>query len=245
MRYIFPALTFMGGVVAAYIAIIYLVSKKKRRIENRILTVTCIGSAIWSICFAALFLQTNADFAFICRAIGMIGVFMYLISAQMLVCQIAKVNKKCKYIMNGIAFTGIIVYFLVVRKSQIIFKYTSWGMTYRFKSGLANNIYILYCVCLAINFFLVAMYMMKSDKKRIRVYGKHFLLAEIFIAAGMVLDTIFPLLGVSAIPGSTLTQFWGMMVLYNATLIVSRSYITVDNMSNFIYDSLAVPVNNK
>lgn len=144
MRYIFPALIFIGGVVAAYIAIIYLVSKKKRRIENRILIVTCTGSAIWSVSFAALFLQTDADLAFICRAIGMAGVFMYLISAQMLVCQIANVEKKIKYIMNGFAFTGIIVYFLVTRKSQIIFEYTSLGMTYRFMPGLANNIYIVF-----------------------------------------------------------------------------------------------------
>lgn len=243
MRYIFPAIIFTGGVVAAYIAIIYLTSKKKRRIENRLFTFICLGSAIWSIGFAALFLQTDTDYAFICRAIGMVGVFLYLICAQILVCHIAEIDKKYKYIMNGIALTGIIVYFLVTRKGQIIFQYTSFGMSYQFKQGFANNIYTLYSVCMAINFLIVTIYMIKcSNKKRIKAFGRNFLLVEIFVAAGMILDTVFPLLGIKAIPGSTLTQFWGLMVLYNATLIISRSHINIDNMSQFIYYSLSVPV---
>lgn len=243
MRYIFPASIFTGGVVAAYIAIIYLTSKKKKRIENRLFTFICLGSAIWSIGFAALFLQNDVDYAFVCRAIGMVGVFLYLISAQMLICQIADIEKKYKYIMNGVALTGIIVYFMVTRKSQIIFKESPLGMTYHFTQGLSNNIYTLYSVCLAINFLIVTIYMIKcSNKKRIKAFGRKFLIVEIFVVMGMILDTVLPLLGIKAIPGSTLTQFWALMVLYYATLEIGRSYINIENMSEFIYYSLSVPV---
>lgn len=243
MRYIFPAIMFAGGVVAAYIAIIYLISKKKRYTENRIFTYMCLGSAIWSIGFAALFLQTDSDYAFICRAVGMVGVFMYLIAAQILICFIADIKKKHKYIFNGIAFTGIVVYLIMTRKSQIIFKYGSMGMTYHFRQGFANNLYTLYTVWVAANMLLVIMYMIKrSDKKRIKAFGKKFLTVEIIMLFGMILDTIFPMIGIEAIPGSTLTQFWALIVLYSATLIISRSHINIDNMSEFIYYSLSVPV---
>lgn len=59
---------------------------------------------------------------------------------------------------------------------------------------------------------------------------------------GTILDTVFPLLGFKAIPGSTLMQFWGVVVVYVAIRANNRSKITITNMSEFIYYSLAIPV---
>lgn len=44
------------------------------------------------------------------------------------------------------------------------------------------------------------------------------------------------------LPGSSLTQFWGLIVLYHAVAVINRSRINITNMSEFIYYSLAMPV---
>ena len=60
--------------------------------------------------------------------------------------------------------------------------------------------------------------------------------------SGMVLDTIFPLLGRDAMPGSTLTQFWGLVALCMAVEQIDRAKVNLNNMSQFIYYSLDMPV---
>ena len=68
------------------------------------------------------------------------------------------------------------------------------------------------------------------------------MLAEFIIFFGNIFDTICPLLGISAIPGSTITQFIGLLVIYHAALSMERSQINISNMSEFIYYSLGMPV---
>lgn len=78
--------------------------------------------------------------------------------------------------------------------------------------------------------------------KRLRVLGIRLFIAEIVIILGMLLDTIFPLVGIFAIPGSTIGQFAGMVIIYWAVDFVNRSRITVTNMSEFIYYSMTMPI---
>ena len=49
-------------------------------------------------------------------------------------------------------------------------------------------------------------------------------------------------MGIPAIPGSTMTQFLGVVVVYMAITANNRSKINIANMSEFIYYSLSMPV---
>ena len=66
MKLIFPAVTYMNAVLAAYIMLRYMKPRKKRYKDDWIFTGVCVGSIIWSLGFAALFLQTGAESAFWC-----------------------------------------------------------------------------------------------------------------------------------------------------------------------------------
>lgn len=243
MKYIFSGCMFAGFVLAAYFAVSFFWSKEKKYLENRLLAVFCFSSAVWSLGFGALILQTDTDVAYLCRCVGMIGVFLYLITAQILVCHISGIPHTIRYTINGISFMGIFVYFLVIQKSQVVYHLEKMGMTYYFKPGFCNNIYTAYSIIIAFQIFVVTIYMIRcSTLKRIRAFGRKFLLVETLILLGMMLDTVFPLIGIAAIPGSSLTQFWGMIVLYNAVNVISRSRINITNMSEFIYYSMATPV---
>lgn len=243
MKYFFAVSLLCGGILAIYFLLQFFWRKEKKYIENRLVAVCSFSSAIWSMGFGVLILQTDETWAYYCRAFGMIGVFLYLISVQMLVCHISGINKKWRYFLEGFSFTGVIIYFLTIQRSEVVYYPSEMGMTYYFKKGFCNNVYTAYSVIEAIIILGVIIYMIRSSKvKRMQVFGKWFLLVEFIVVFGMILDTIFPLIGKNAIPGSSLTQFWGLVVLYYAVSVINRSRINITNMSEFIYYSLAIPV---
>lgn len=243
MKLLFPIIMYTNGVLAAYLMYRYLILKGKRYIEDKIFMIMCFGSAVWSIGFAALFMQEEPDKAFICRAIGMIGVFLYMISAQIFISHMADIPKIWKYVVNGFSLLGIILYFLMTRKGLVIFTPNIFGMSYQFVPGTIYNLYTVYTVVVSLNTLIIILYAMRTAKvKRLVVFARRLILLTIFMMVGIILDTIFPMFGLPAIPGSSVTQYWGMIGVYYAIRAISRSRINLNNMSQFIYYSIAAPV---
>ncbi len=242
IRYICPIILFVFTILAIAYAFIILESEERKDKENKLLIVFCISSAIWSVGFGSLIMQTETEWAYRCRVIGMIGTIMYLITGQMLVSYLSGIRKKWTRLFDGFACLGVFVYFLTVERSQTIFHLDASGMAYSFKAGIANNIYTMYCLILVVLMFGIGIYMCASKVKRVRFFGKIFMLVDAVMLLGTILDTVFPLMGIPAIPGSTLTQFFGVLVVYLAIRADNRSKINIANMSEFIYYSLAMPV---
>lgn len=242
IKYACPIALFIFSILAIVFAWIILWSEERKDTENKLLIVFCLSSAIWSIGFGALILQTDTEWAYRCRAFGMIGTILYLIIAQILVSYLSGIKKKWTNLFNGFAALGFFVYFLTVERSQTIYQLDVSGMTYSFKAGLANTIYTAYSLILAVLMFGISLYMCFSKVKRIRFFGKIFMGTVAAMLLGTILDTVLPLLGFRAIPGSTLTQFFGMVVVYLAIRANNRSKINIANMSEFIYYSLSMPV---
>ncbi|MBQ7065361.1 MAG: response regulator [Lachnospiraceae bacterium] len=243
MRSIFPQIMFACFVLALYFAIVVFGRKEMKYKENRLFTIFCLSSALWSFGFFGVIVQTDPDKAYAWRALGMIGTFAYLITAQLLVCHFSGIKKIFQNLFNGFSFLGIIIFFFVIQKDQVTYELTEIGMTYSFSQGLWNNLYIGYSIILALNMLIVIIHMLRHSKtQRLKELAKKILLTEMIIVFGMLFDTIFPLIGKMAIPGSTLAQFVGLVVMYNAIIFVSHSRITIGNMSEFIYYSLTVPV---
>ena len=242
IKYICPIILFIFCILAIVCAFNILFSESRKDTENKLLVIFCFSSAIWSLGFGALILQTNIEWAYYCRVFGMIGTILYLITGQMLVSYLSAIKKHYATFFNGFACLGFFVYFLTVERSQTIFEPDTYGMTYFFKSGPANTIYTVYSLILAVLMLGISLYMCFSKIKRIRFFGKIFLFTVAAIGLGTVLDTVLPLLGMRAIPGSTLTQFAGLVVVYLAIRANNRSKINITNMSEFIYYSLSMPV---
>lgn len=242
VKYVCPIILFVFCVLAMSFACIIMWSEGRKDTENRLLAAFCVSSAIWSLGFGALILQTDVTWAYYCRVVGMIGTIMYLITGQMLISYLSGIKKLWSNLFNGFASLGVIVYFLTVKRDQTIFKLDDGGMTYSFQPGLFSTIYTAYSLILAVMMLAIGLYMCFSKVKRIRFFGKIFMLVVFVMLIGTMLDTVFPLLGFKAIPGSTLMQFWGVVAIYLAIRANNRSKITISNMSEFIYYSLAMPV---
>lgn len=242
IKYVCPIILLIFSIFAIAFAFMILWSENRKDTENKLLIAFCFSSAIWSMGFGTLILQTEAELAYQCRVFGMIGTIMYLATGQMLISYLSNIKKLWANLCNAFAGLGIFVYFLTVERSQTIYQLHSSGMTYSFKPGLASTIYTSYSVILALLMFFISLHMCFSKTKRIRHFGKIFMAADIIMLFGTVLDTVFPLLGIPAIPGSTMTQFLGVVVVYVAIRANNRSKINISNMSEFVYSSLSVPV---
>lgn len=234
---------FACGVIAAYHVLRFCRPHKFKYIENRYLAFFSLGSAIWSLGFCSLWIQTDPLKAYWCRTIGLIGTFIFLIFALVNVAHYSGVSKRCKTAVHVFSLTGIPIYFLIVQPDQAVYFMENGTMTYHFMPGLPNNLYTAYSVILAVIIFTLNLYMYRnSPNKRTTVFSKRIFLVEFCVLLGMILDTILPLIGKAAIPGSTITQFWGLVVLYRAVSAWEQARLTQTNMSQFIYTFLSVPV---
>ena len=243
MKHIFPFIIFAAFVIAVYFIIEQIRKKELKYTENRLFTIFCLCSAIWSFGFCGVFLQTDTSVAYIWRAIGMVGTFGYLITVTLLICKLPDIPKAIRYPVEAFSYLGAVLYFPVIAPENAVYQMSSIGMTYSLTSGLANTLYVAYCGVLAIGMLFIVFYMIfRSKSLRIKTLGKKLLITEMIVIAGMLLDTIFPILGFEAIPGSTIAQFIGLVVMNNTISFINHSRITVNNTSEHIYYSLSVPV---
>lgn len=212
-------------------------------LENRLFSGLCFASAIWSLGFWGINIQTEAHKAYLCRAFGMLGVFAFLIIAQLMTHYLSTLPRRLSRIFVYFSFTGVIIYFFLLPENRVTYHMSDIGMTYSFNPGLWNNIYVLYSIIVSLNLCVSFVYTLRhSQFMHIRLMAKKLLLAELLIVLGMLLDTIFPLLGKPAFPGSTIGQFVGLVVMYDAVTFINRSRININNMSKYVYSSLSLPV---
>lgn len=243
MKYICPMILYTCCILAFYFALHIICSHSRRDYSHRLLAYMCIGSGVWSLGFAAMSLQNSPEIAYYCRAFGLIGTFLYLISVQFLICYISQIRKSLAVLFNGFSLLGIPVCLLIIDKRQSVYFPGSLGMTYSFMPGFANNVYTVYSVIFAVVCLSVSIHMIHSSaSRRLRFFGKCFLMMILFMLVGTILDTLLPLLGIPAIPGSTMTQFGGLLLLFIAVRVNDRSKISVENISSFIYSSISTPV---
>ena len=211
--------------------------------ENRIFRHLCFSSAIWSLGFWGINISPTEDIAYYCRCFGMAGVFACFIFVQLLMARLSTLPKRMIRLYEYFAYSGILVYLALLSKDRVTYKMSNIGMTYSFNPGIVNNIYVIYSVMIAVNLGFTVVYTLKTTKyKHVRTLMYRLLLAEIMIASGMLLDTIFPLLGFPAIPGSTIGQFVGLVVIYDAMGFINTSRIDSTNMSKYVYSSMSSPI---
>ena len=243
MQHIFPFSIFGCFVLAVYFILVQVRKKEWRYTENRLFTMFCLFSAIWSFGFFCVLLQTDTSVAYIWRAIGMVGTFGYMITATLLICYLSNIPKKIRYPIEAFSYLGIILYFFVIPKDRATYQLSPIGMTYSFNSGIWNTLYVGYCIIAALCMLFVIFYLLIcSPSQRLKALARKLLATEMILIIGMLFDTIFPILGNTAIPGSTIAQFVGLAVMYHTISFVNHSRINIDNMSEFIYYSLSVPV---
>lgn len=231
------------GAAATYLGIASIRKKYREYRENLLLGLLCFASAVWSFGFGFVFVQQSTEIAYYGRTIGMIGVVAFMISAQFLVNALSDNPERFKRYCAIFSALGIPVYFLTVSRNAAVFTYDESGMNYVFNPGMANNLYSAYSVFFGINIAIAIRLMSKkSDLRRVKIAAQKMGLAVAIIFAGMIFDTVMPLFGFPAIPGSSLTQFLGVLVIFYAIVDFNGTRLNILNLSSYIYSSVSEPV---
>ena len=94
MNYLFTVVLVIEGVVAGYWAIASLFHKERKGKIKWLIFWLGLSSAVWSLGFGVLFAVDSAMIAYLCRCVGMVGVFGYLISILFLLGEVCGAPKK-------------------------------------------------------------------------------------------------------------------------------------------------------
>ncbi len=243
MKYLFSICLFLGGVLAVYYAIQLLCSREKKYVENQLLAVLCIASAVWSFGFSGLIVQRRLEPAYFCWSFGMAGVFMYLITAQLLVVYVSGISGRMRLILNRTALSGIIVYILTINSRVMFLPNRSGGMTPYLENNILNIIYIFYLSASAVSMLGASIYILKkADAKRLQAFALKYLFLVIVLLFCILSGYTFPMIKRFSVIVSSVIQCGGMIVLYYAVNVINHAKINIMNMSEFIYYSLAMPV---
>ena len=204
---------------------------------------TALSSTIWGIGFGLLLVQKNDNGALICRAIGMIGVFMYAIFGAKIITIVADTPKLLKNIVTYFTYLGIILYPFVIMPARQEFYISQFGMSYTFANDIWNTLYNLYSVVVLVLFFIILVKMRKDAVyKRQKVMNNGLWLFFICFSLGSALDTTLPMLGIGAFPGSTISQFFSIFIVHYFLIYEKKNTLDIDNVSNHLYHSIDMPI---
>lgn len=231
------------GFATATFALNILRNNDDDKVTKNLFLFFCVGSTIWSVFFGLLIVQKEPDAAYFCRCIGMVGMFLYMITVTQLMVRWSVMDNRWTTFVKVLPFTAIFLYPFLMARENTSFSLSTFGMSYVFKQGLWNNLYTLYCVLVAGHMLvLIILFVRNKRRKWLRVMGCKLLICESVIIVGMMLDTILPMFGVGAFPGSSVSQFFGAILIGKAYLFYRSNTVTIDNISEFVYYSVESPM---
>lgn len=242
MNVLFVAILFSNAVVAFSLLLVCFQRHAADDRLIRLLAYVTASSMIWSLGAGLLVVQYEQWPAQICRSIDLHGTVNFMISTIMLLNCIAEYKGRQYKFFLGFSIMGYALVAVSLFPEMYTFARVSWGMSFRFKNKAFGNAYIAYFAFCAIIMLHYLVGMLKSRKKSILFFGKSLLIIMIIILIGAGSDMIQPYFGTASAPGSSIVQFWALLIIWYAVDNISHSQITAKNMSNKVYYNLTSPV---
>lgn len=242
MKALFVAVLFSNAIMALSFLLVCFQRHSRDDKLSRVLTYFTSASFLWSLGSGALVVAKRTITAHLFRCVDLCGTVSYMIACIMLLGCISEIQEKIAKKFEFFASCGYALWLVSFHPDVFTFKQADWGMTFAFNSKAYGIVYVVFFImCAAIMLYYICM-MLKGPKKSIKFFGRYFLAVLIIIVAGTVSDMFLPFLGGKSAPGSSIAQFWGLLIIWYAADHTSHSRLTVKNMSVNIYDSLATPV---
>ena len=217
--------------------------KDKKSKPGRIMVFCFFSSAWWSFFFGILLNRTDEEAAWVLRSVGMVGVFALLAGVIWLTAYWAETGGGWGRFCRWFPLLGFVILPFNIRRDAIIFKQAEFGMAYSFRPDFWSNAYSIYSISYAVILIVLVVQMYRNAKSRHRKrLAVHMIIGTLVTVVGMTLDTLLPMFGVGAFPGSTLGQAFSMLVFCGAYSYDKKTAIELQNMSRFIYDSAQEPM---
>ena len=218
-------------------------SKNPKNQKNKRFLLFCISSTIWSLGFGFLIIQQTTDKAWLYRSLGMIGVFPYIYFGLTLLGYLADSTSKEKKWLKYTGLFGFFIYPFIIDPKVQSFELTSYGMAYSFITNFWVTLYNIYFIFVVIMIIVtIIRFKKRTNLKRKRVTFRTIVLFVIMLIIGASLDTVLPALGFVSFPGSTITQFFGVCLIYNALSYEIKNSTSVENIAQYIFHLSNFPI---
>lgn len=206
-------------------------------------SITAIGSTIWGLGFGFLLIQKTPEAALLCRTIGMAGLFFFFVFVPRFFLDLANSPKWLRKIIDVYSLIGLILYPISVMPERQTFYMSKFGMSYTLTNDIWNTLYYGYAIVYTILGVIILVIMRKNAKyKRTKVLNFGLWVFVLTTFLGSILDTLFPMIGVAAFPGSTLGQFLATFVGFFTFLYQKKNTLTLQTVTNHIYHSIDLPI---
>ena len=229
--------------VTYFIGLSTINKESRRSIIDRLYFASTMFSAGWGLFIGLILMQSDEKMAALFRSIGLLHIFGQLICFTNMIIYWSDIRGKAKKWTAGFVWLVVLLYPFMIRKKNIEFKMTAYGMSYRIRPGLWSGAYAIFCTVAAVNLLLLCIYMLRRCiRKREKDIAYALILCVVIVGFGRVLETVLLLLGFAAFPITALGQFVAQLVLYKTYLFYNDSRVTLENMSRFVYYSVDEPV---
>jgi len=240
MRYLFFSILIVFSILAFFFSTRVFYNKNYKKKTFTAFSITSLGSGLWSLGYAFMLVLEDEQLFLLARASGIIGMILFLLSAQVLIGIISEYDKKgyMHFVVEGVF--GVIIMWIILLPGAVTLNHTSNGIITVFNNSKVSLIYTLYTLVVAVIFIIISIKMTnKKNRTSVRKFGGRLLHVEAIIILGMIIDTVLPALGMNVnIPASTMLQFVGIEIIYRAVHKVDRNQINLMNMTGYIYKSL-------
>lgn len=218
-------------------------SKNPKNQKNKRFFLFCLSSALWSLGFGFLIIQDSTNNAWLCRSLGMVGVFPYIYFGLTLLGYLADSTEKEKKLLKYTGLFGFLIYPFIIDPKIQSFELTDYGMAYSFNTNFWVTLYNVYFIFVLILILItIRKFRKRTNLKRKRVTYRTILLYAFMLAIGATLDTVFPALGLTSFPGSTITQFFGVCLIYSALNYEIKNSTSIENIAEYIFHLSSFPI---
>lgn len=215
---------------------------RKSRID-RLYFASAMLCAGWGLFIGLVLMQTSERMAALFRAIGLLHIFGQMICFTNMIIYWSDIRGKVRRWTAGFVWFGALLYPFMIRKENVDFEITAYGMSYRIRPGVWSSAYAVFCTVTAVNLLFLCIYMLRRcTRKREKDIAYALILCVVIVGFGRALETVLQILGFAAFPISALGQFVAQAVLYKTYLFYNASRVTLENMSKFVYYSVDEPV---
>lgn len=236
-------LIFALSAITYFVGLSSIAKSSRKNTIDRLYFASAMFSAGWGFFIGLVLIQTDKNMAALFRAIGLIHIFGLLICFTNMLIYWSDIRGRMKRWTAGFVWLCVLLYPFIIRRDNVLFEMTAYGMSYRIRPGFWSAAYAVYCIIAAVNMLIISIYMLRrSIRKREKDIAYSLMLCVLIVGFGCAVDVLLQLVGFSAFPGSTLGQFVAQMVLCKTYLFYNGSRVTLENMSKFVYYSVDEPV---
>ena len=232
------------GTVSFVLAVNNIVQEDKHLLGNWYFLFLGLFSFIWALGMGVFNLQTDAFYAYYWRSFYLIGVVGVIVMTGLLVGMWLNIPTRFRQVAEAYyLFGALITYPMISSANACEFVITNYGMSYYIAEGVGRLIYSIYIIGAVLLIVAELVYcLVRKARKREVVMAKSCILVVVMVGLSLFLDTFSIGETKPAFPASSIVQPIAVIFAYTMSRKTKINNISVQNLSDYIYASVNVPM---